>query len=83
MFLGTDQDTFGFAIPIVDIFDVSQQVTVDLMAVDMYHGITEGKIYVTEVGTGTVEAPDQVLARVRTDIVSTPVFDFPVNTLEN
>ena len=83
MFLGTDQDTFGFAIPIVDIFDVSQQVTVDLMAVDMYHGITEGKIYVTEVGSGTVEAPDQVLARVRTDIVSTPVFDFPVNTLEN
>ena len=53
------------------------------MAVDMYHGITEGKIYVTEVGTGTVEARDQVLARVRTDIVSTPVFDFPVNTLEN
>lgn len=81
MSLGTDQDTFGLAIPIVDIFDASQRVTIDLMAVDMYHGITEGKIYVTEVSSGTVEARGRVMARVRADIVSTPVFDFPVNTM--
>ena len=68
--LGTEQDSFGSAMPIVDKFDVPLRVTFDLMAIDMYHEIAEGKVYVTKANSGTVKSRNQVLARVRTDLVS-------------
>ncbi len=56
--------------PIVDKFDVPLRVTFDLMAIDMYQEIAEGKVYVTKANSGTVKTRNQVLARVRTDLVS-------------
>ena len=80
--LGTDQDTYGLTIPIVNLNDPSQTVRIDILAMDMYHGISEAKLYITDTSSQAVLERDRWLARVRTDKVSTPIFAFPVSTLK-
>ena len=81
--LGTDQDNFGLTIPIVNLNDPSQSVNFDILAIDMYHGISEAKMFITNVAEDSIEARKKLLARVRTDKVSTPIFSFPISTLGN
>lgn len=81
--LGTDQDTFGFAIPLVNLNDPSETLSFDILAIDMYHGVSEAKMFITNVAEDSIETRKKLLARVRTDEVSTPIFSFPLSTLGN
>lgn len=81
--LGTDQDTYGLSIPLINLSDTSQAVQIDILAMDMYHGIAEAKIFITDVNTKAIVSRKKILARVRTDKVSTPIFSFPVSSLED
>jgi hypothetical protein len=81
--LGTDQDTYGLTLPIVNLSDTSQTVRIDILAMDMYHGISEAKLYITDASSQAIVERDRWLARVRTDKVSTPIFAFPVSSLKD
>ncbi|MDO6462519.1 hypothetical protein Q4485_17545 [Granulosicoccaceae sp. 1_MG-2023] len=81
--IGTDQDTYGLTVPLVNLSDTSQSISIDILAMDMYHGISEAKLFITDTHTQAIEERDRWLARVRTDKVSTPIFSFPVSSLED
>lgn len=81
--LGTDQDTYGLSIPLINLSDTSQAVQIDILAMDMYHGIAEAKMFITDVESKTIVSRKKILSRVRTDKVSTPIFSFPVSSLED
>ena len=79
--IGTDNDDFGLSVPTFGFGGSADSV--NLLALDMYHGITEGYAIVTSADSGSIQKTDRVLARIRRDNVSTPVIDFPLNQLED
>ena len=79
--IGTDNDDFGLSVPTLGFGGSADSV--NILALDMYHGITEGYAIVTSADSGGIEKTERVLARIRRDNVSTPVIDFPVNQLED
>lgn len=79
--IGTDSDTFGLSIPTLGVGGLADSI--DILALDMYHGITEGYAIVTSADSGSIQKTDRVLARIRQDKVSTPVIDFSLNQLED
>ena len=79
--IGTDNDEFGLVLPAFGLTASAEPINV--LALDMYHGITEGYAVVTGPGDGDIRRTERVLARVRRDNVSTPIIDFPVNQLED
>lgn len=79
--LGTDQDNIGFSIPTFGLV-ASTDNRLQLLALDMYHGVTEGHAMVQPKGGGSIRRTRRILSRVRADNVSTPLLDFPVNQLE-
>ncbi len=81
--LGTDQDTYGLTVPLVNLTDPSAVMSIDILAMDLYHGISELKLFITDVNTKEIVARKKMLARVRTDKVSTLFFSFPVSSLED
>lgn len=81
--IGTDQDTYGLSIPLINLSDTSEAVQIDILAVDMYHGIAEAKMFITDVEAKTIVSRNKMLARVRTDKVSTPLFSFPISSLDD
>ena len=78
--LGTDNDQFGLTLPTLGLTPGSESINV--LALDMYHGITEGYAVIRSEDGGAIERTERVLARVRRDNVSTPVIDFPINQLD-
>lgn len=79
--IGTDADSFGLSIPLVNLSDTSQSTRIDLLALDMYHGVTECHYYIRDLQRDTLIKSDKILARIRTDKVATPIFNFPVSNL--
>ncbi|MBF0471300.1 MAG: hypothetical protein HQL48_07975 [Gammaproteobacteria bacterium] len=79
--LGTDSDTYGLSIPIINLSDTSQSSMIDILAVKMYHGIAECRYYITDHQGGEVARGGRRLARVRTDKFATPLFNFPISNL--
>ena len=73
--MGTDSDDFGLSVPTLGL--VGSAATINLLALVMCHGITEGYAIVTATDDGSIQKTDHVLARVRRDNVSTPIIDFP------
>ncbi len=78
--IGTDSDTFGLTIPTLGVATTADG-TIDILALDMFHGITEGYAIVTA-DNGSMERTERVLARIRRDNVSTPIIDFPLNQVD-
>ena len=78
--MGTDNDDFGLSIPPLGL--VGSADDIDILALDMYHGITEGYAVVRSDEDGSIQRTERLMARVRTDNVSTPIIDFPVNQLD-
>ena len=78
--LGTDNDSFGLSVPTLGLVPGSDSV--DVLALDMYHGITEGYAVIRSQEGEAIERTERVLARVRRDNVATPVIDFPINQLD-
>lgn len=78
--LGTDSDTFGLSVPTLGLV-AAEDATIDILALDKFHGITEGYAIVTESASGTITETERLRERVRRDHVSTPIFNFPLNEL--
>lgn len=78
--IGTDSDDFGLSVPTFGLVPSSDSI--NILALDMYHGITEGYAIVKSSEEGTIEQTDRVLVRIRRDNVSTPIIDFPLNQLD-
>ena len=78
--IGTDSDDFGLSIPSLG-FVSTPDGTIDILSLDMFHGITEGYAII-EADNGDIESTDRLLARIRRDNVSTPIISFPLNQVD-
>ncbi|MDM3872415.1 hypothetical protein QSV34_13770 [Porticoccus sp. W117] len=80
--LGTDTDSYGLSIPIINVSNAAESARLDVLAVDMYHGISECLYYVRDLKEGTLKKHGKLLARIRTDEVSTPIINFPISNID-
>ena len=80
--LATDNDTYGLTIPIVNFSDTAQSTQIDILAVDMYHGISEMMYYVKDNEANKIVKKRKLIARVRNDKFSTPIIDFPISNID-
>ncbi|MCP5205846.1 MAG: hypothetical protein H7A01_01455 [Hahellaceae bacterium] len=80
--LGTDKDTFGLTVPIFWVSTDGQQQNLDILAVNMYHGVSELYYYSKDMESGKIIQHSRVLNRARADVFSTPIISFPVDDLE-
>ncbi|NVK21151.1 MAG: hypothetical protein HWD86_01415 [Kangiellaceae bacterium] len=80
--LGTDTDTYGLTIPLVNLSDTSQSSQIDILAVDMYHGISEFMYYIKDNQRNQITKKRKILSRVKTDKFSTPILSFPLSDLD-
>lgn len=78
--MGTDSDDFGLSIPSFGL--VASAESINILALDMYHGVTEGYAIVKTTSDGSLQQTERVLARIRKDKVSTPVIDFPLSQVD-
>lgn len=78
--IGTDSDDFGLTIPTLGLATTSDG-KIDILALDMYHGITEGYAIV-KAGDQPLQKTERIIARIRRDNVSTPVISFPLNQVD-
>ncbi|MBB1487565.1 hypothetical protein [Oceanospirillum sediminis] len=78
--LGTDNDVFGLTIPVFWVG--GEQPSLDILAVRMYHGVSEMYYYSKDKKTGIVTPYSRILNRTRTDRFATPFFSFPVDDLD-
>ncbi len=79
--LGTDQDSFGLSLPTLGLAGVSDS-RIDILALDRFHGVTEGYALVRSSKDGTRSNTRRLLSRVRADSVTTPILTFPLNQLD-
>ncbi len=81
--LGTDQDSLGFSLPIPTVTNQGNEIArVDILAYNMYHGISELYFYIRDTGKNTLVASQRQKAQIRTDKLSLPVITIPVSTLD-
>ena len=80
--IATDTDTYGLTIPIVNLSDTSQSSQIDILAVNMYHGISEFMYYVKDNTMNKVVKVRKLLARIRNDKFSTPILNFPLSNID-
>lgn len=78
--IATDQDSYGLSVPTFGLAS-TPDTRINLLAVDMYHGVTEG-FAVIQTSDGGIQRTQRLLSRVRADNFATPVLDFPVNQLD-
>jgi len=55
--------------------------TIDILALDMFHGITEGYAIV-KADNGEIQRTERVLTRIRKDNISTPIISFPLHQVD-
>lgn len=80
--LATDSDTYGLSIPLVNLSDTSQSSQIDILAVDMYHGVAEFMYFIKDNHQGQVIKKRKLLARIKTDKFSTPILNFPISNID-
>ncbi len=80
--LGTDHDTFGLTIPIITFPEYSGATKINLLALEMFHGISEMYYYLSDRKGNVVFLREKVKATVRSDMLSLPVLTIPVNSLD-
>ncbi|SLM29193.1 conserved exported hypothetical protein [Desulfamplus magnetovallimortis] len=78
----TDQDSFGFKTPEFMIPGSSGTVSIDLIALDMYHGVSELYYYITDPRSNKVTRGERIKSIIRTDKLSLPIISIPVSTLK-
>lgn len=80
--IGTDQDKMGFSTPEFMVPGASGTVTIDLISLDMYHGVSELYYYIIDPKTLAAVRGDKIKAIIRTDKLALPIISIPINTLD-
>lgn len=80
--IGTDRDTAGFSLPLFFMPADNARAEIPLIAIDMYHGISEMYFYITDNATGEVTKSTLFNATTKTDKIATPIISFPINHLK-
>jgi len=79
--LGTDQDVYGLSVPVFWVSTDGEMPSLDILAVRMYHGVSEMYYFIKDKKKGVTSAHDGSIARSRSDKFSTPFFSFPIDSL--
>ncbi len=80
--MGSDRDDFGLKTPEFVIPGVSGTLTINIITLDMYHGVSELYYYIFDPDTMTAARGERIKAVVRTDKLSLPIISIPINTLD-
>lgn len=80
--LGTDFDIFGLSIPFLVIPGYSGASDINILAIEMFHGISEMTYYLRDARGQVLRHRDKTKASVRTDKFALPFFTIPINTLD-
>ncbi|WP_017445363.1 hypothetical protein [Gayadomonas joobiniege] len=80
--LGTDRDQAGFSFPLINLSEPEKSTSISLLAVDMYHGISECEYILVDSQNNEIVYKGHIKARVRTDNFTTPIFSFPLSDLD-
>ncbi len=80
--LGTDQDNIGFKTPEFMIPGAAGTVSIDLISLDMYHGVSELYYYITDSKNNMVTRGERIHSIIRTDKLSLPIISIPISTLK-
>jgi len=80
--IGTEYDIFGLSIPFLVIPGISAASDINLLAVEMFHGISEMYYYVSDAKGQFIFRRDKTQATVRTDSFALPFITFPINTMD-
>lgn len=81
--LATDQDSLGLSLPIPTVTNQGNEIArVDILALNMYHGVSELYFYIKDNATQSVVRTDRQKAHIRTDKLSLPIITIPVSTLD-
>ena len=80
--IGTDRDRVGFTLPLPYTPSDNAPADIPLLAIDMYHGISEMYFYITDHSTGEVSKSAFYKATTKTDKIATPIISFPINNLK-
>ena len=81
--LATDQDSLGFSLPVPTVTTEGNEIgRIDIIALNMYHGVSELYFYVRDNATKTVVRAERSKAHIRTDSLALPIITIPVSTLD-
>jgi hypothetical protein len=80
--LGTDVDKFGISTPDMILPVVGGFSSVDLIAISMFHGITELYYYVLNRDHRVLVKGERIKSVIRTDRLSLPFITIPINTIK-
>ncbi|MBE9486294.1 MAG: hypothetical protein IMY82_03900 [Chloroflexi bacterium] len=80
--LGTEHDIFGFSIPFLVIPGYSAASDINLLAIEMFHGISEMYYYLSDSGGHVLLRREKTKASVRTDKLALPIITIPINTMD-
>jgi len=80
--IGTDQDDFGLKTPDFIVPGSGATVSIDLIALDMYHGVSELYYYVIDQHSSRITRGDRIKSIIRTDKLALPIISIPINTLD-
>lgn len=80
--IGTEHDTFGLSVPFLVIPGYTAATDINLLAVEMFHGISEMYYYVSDTEGQFLFRRDKTMAKVRTDSFALPFITLPLNTMD-
>jgi hypothetical protein len=80
--IGTDQDTVGFKTPEFIVPGTAAMVSIDIITLERFHGVSELYYYIEDAGRGTIHRGEKVKQVVRSDRLSLPLISIPLSNFE-
>lgn len=80
--IGTDFDKLGITTPDMVLPLMGGAMSIDVIALEMYHGITECYYYIQDAGGNVLVKGDMLKQVVRNDTLVLPLITVPVNNLD-
>ncbi|HOO45078.1 MAG TPA: hypothetical protein PLM29_02515 [Deltaproteobacteria bacterium] len=80
--IGTDLDSFGIRIPELVVPGAGVLSAIDVIALEMFHGVTEVYYYFLDEQETIVLKGEPLKAIVRNDTLKLPIISIPINTVK-
>jgi hypothetical protein len=80
--MGTDKDKFGLSTPEFILPGVGAISSIDLIALDMFHGITELYYYITDSNEKVITKSSPLKMTVRNDSLALPIITIPISSVD-